>query len=159
TGFFSSNSCNPSCSTVLNIVTTGSTPAGNFPITVTSTGGGVTRTTAFTLSVTLALATTSPSTGTGKIYYLAKTVSDSPSCTQAQTQAAPKLTIAAGIACLAAGDTLNIKAGTYNENITDTKKFAALSGTSYSNATTIQAYGSDIVTLNGNLGFGSPGAG
>ena len=60
TGSFSSTPCNPSCSTVLNIVTIGSTPAGNFPITVTSTGGGVTKTTAFTLSVTLALTVAPP---------------------------------------------------------------------------------------------------
>src|SRR5262249_6990913 len=57
TGSFSSTSCNPACSTVLNINTTGSTPAGSFPVTVSSTGGGVTKTTAFTLSVTLALTT------------------------------------------------------------------------------------------------------
>ena len=43
TGSFSSTSCNPACSTVLNVNTTGSTPAGNFPITITSTGGGVTK--------------------------------------------------------------------------------------------------------------------
>ena len=60
TGSFSSASCNPACSTVLNVSTTGSTPAGNFPITVTSTGGGVTKTTAFTLSVTLALTVATP---------------------------------------------------------------------------------------------------
>jgi len=51
---FSPGSCSPSptCSTVLNITTTGSTPTGNFSITVNATGGGVTRTTSFTLSVT-----------------------------------------------------------------------------------------------------------
>ena len=55
TASFSSASCSPACSTVLNISTTASTPAGSFPITVTSTGGGVTKTTSFTLTVTLAL--------------------------------------------------------------------------------------------------------
>jgi len=54
-GSFSSGSCSPSCSTVLNINTTASTPAGSYPITVTSTGGGVTRTTAFTLSVAVSV--------------------------------------------------------------------------------------------------------
>src|SRR5262249_59219127 len=53
TGSFSSTSCSPTCSTVLTIGTTGSTPAGNFPITVTSTGGGLTKTTPFTLTVSL----------------------------------------------------------------------------------------------------------
>ena len=51
--FSSSSSCSPTCSRVLTITTSGSTPAGNFPITVTSSGGGMTRTTAFILSVTV----------------------------------------------------------------------------------------------------------
>ena len=59
-GSFSSASCSPACSTVLTINTTGSTPAGSFPILVSSTGGGVTKTTAFTLSVTLALTVATP---------------------------------------------------------------------------------------------------
>src|SRR5438445_11204846 len=41
---------------VLTISTSGSKPTGSFPITVTSTGGGVTKTTAFTLSVSSAVA-------------------------------------------------------------------------------------------------------
>jgi len=52
TGSFSSSSCNPTCSTVLNIATSGSTPTGNFFITVSAAGGGITRTTGFTLAVT-----------------------------------------------------------------------------------------------------------
>jgi hypothetical protein len=60
TASFSTASCSPACSTVLNISTTTSTPAGSFPITVTSTGGGVTKTTVFTLSVTLALTVATP---------------------------------------------------------------------------------------------------
>ena len=39
-------------------------------------------------------------TGTGKTYYVAKTGSNSNSCTQAQNQSTPKLTISAGISCL-----------------------------------------------------------
>ena len=53
---FSSTSCSPFCSTLLTITTSGSTPTGNYPITVSATGGGVTRTTAFTLSVGTAVA-------------------------------------------------------------------------------------------------------
>ena len=56
TGFFSSNSCNPACSTIVTVNTTGATPAGNFPITISATGGGVTKTTAWTLSVSTAVA-------------------------------------------------------------------------------------------------------
>ena len=37
TGFFSSASCNPACSTLLNVSTSGSTPAGNFPTTISAT--------------------------------------------------------------------------------------------------------------------------
>ena len=58
TASFSSTSCSPSCSTVVTIATSGSTPAGNFSVTVTSTGGSVTKTTAFTLSVSAAVAST-----------------------------------------------------------------------------------------------------
>ena len=60
TGSFSSTSCSPACSTGLNISTTGSTPAGNFPITVSATAGGVSKTTVFTLTVSVALVATSP---------------------------------------------------------------------------------------------------
>jgi hypothetical protein len=67
TASFSSASCSPTCSSTLTIATSGSTPAGNFPVTVTSTGGGVTKTTAFTLSVavpsTVATPTIAPNGG------------------------------------------------------------------------------------------------
>src|SRR5262249_31325465 len=53
---FSSASCSPTCSTVLTINTSGSTPTGSYPIMVSASGGGVTRTTAFTLSVGTAVA-------------------------------------------------------------------------------------------------------
>src|SRR5439155_2763473 len=48
--------CSLSCSSILSITTSGSTPTGNFPITVSATGGGVTKTTAFTLSVSTSVA-------------------------------------------------------------------------------------------------------
>ena len=54
TGSFSSASCSPTCSSTLTIATSGSTSTGNFPITVTSTGGGLTKTTAFSLAVNAA---------------------------------------------------------------------------------------------------------
>lgn len=90
-------------------------------------------------------------------FYVAKTGSNSNSCIQAQSQSTPKLTIAAGVACLSSGDTLNIKAGTYAESFTSAQ-FVGKSGTSYSNATTIQAFGSDVVTARGVI-FNSPGTG
>jgi hypothetical protein len=69
-----------------------------------------------------------------------------------------KATIAAGIDCLASTDTLNIRAGTYTEDIT-TSQMLGRSGTSYSNPTTIQAYSTEIVTINGTINFSSPGIG
>ena len=56
----------------------------------------------------------------GATYYTAKTGSDSNSCSNAQSQSTPKLTINAGINCLNAGDTLIVKSGTYNESIAET---------------------------------------
>src|SRR5207249_8025089 len=56
----SSPFCSSACSTVLNISISGSTPTGSFPITISATGSGVTKTTAFTLSVTLALTVATP---------------------------------------------------------------------------------------------------
>lgn len=46
-------------------------------------------------------------------YYVATTGSDTNTCAQAKIQSTPLLTIPAGIKCLARGDTLIIKAGTY----------------------------------------------
>ncbi len=61
TASFSPTSCSPSCSPTLSINTTGSTPGGSSTVTVTAIGGGVTRTTAFTLTVSAP--TTPPPTG------------------------------------------------------------------------------------------------
>jgi hypothetical protein len=52
-GSFSSASCTPSCSTILTVNTTSSTPAGNFPISVRVTAGSLTKTTSFSLVVSL----------------------------------------------------------------------------------------------------------
>jgi parallel beta-helix repeat protein len=84
-------------------------------------------------------------TGTGQIYYVGKTGSDSYTCATARTDATPKLTIAAGIRCLASGDTLYIKAGTYTEAIT-----TAPAGSSWSQPTSISRFGSDTVVVNGS---------
>ena len=59
----------------------------------------------------------SSSLGYGATYYVAKTGNDNYSCSQAQSASRPKLTIAAGLACLNNGDTLIIKNGTYEEFI------------------------------------------
>ena len=55
TGAFSSVSCTPTCSSTLTVSTSGSTPAGNYQVSVSASGGGQTRTTSFNLSVSAAV--------------------------------------------------------------------------------------------------------
>ncbi len=69
--------------------------------------------------------------------------SDANSCVTAQTHTSGKATVNAGIDCLAAGDTLFIKAGTYNESGLDDIP----SGTSALAMTTIRNYMTDVVTI------------
>src|SRR5262249_33102787 len=66
TASFSSTSCSPACSSTLTINTSGSTPAGSSTITVTASGSGLSKTTTFSLNVslqTVATPTISPSGG------------------------------------------------------------------------------------------------
>src|SRR5262249_55135544 len=60
-------SCVPSCSSQLTISTTMATSAGSFPITVTATGGGLTISNSFNLTV-LQPAPTQRSTGSGQTW-------------------------------------------------------------------------------------------
>jgi parallel beta-helix repeat protein len=69
---------------------------------------------------TLLLLCTIPSLVEGATYYVAKNGSDGNSCTRAQSSSTPKVSIAAGIACMSGGDTLIIGNGVYNESIDDT---------------------------------------
>jgi hypothetical protein len=71
-------------------------------------------------------------------YFVAKTGSNNNSCSQAQSQTTPRLTIASGISCLAAGDTLMIGAGTYSEGISGD---SIANGASWSNTTKIKGAG------------------
>jgi len=48
---FSQKTCSPTCSSLLTIATAASTPIGTYTITVAGTGGDVTKTTSFTLTV------------------------------------------------------------------------------------------------------------
>jgi hypothetical protein len=66
TASFSSASCSPTCSSTLTITISSSTPAASSRITVSATGGGVTKTTTFSLGVSLpsvATPTISPNGG------------------------------------------------------------------------------------------------
>ena len=76
TPVFSSASCAPNCSTILTIATTGTTAAGNYPITVTAAGGGMKKSTIFNLSVTFALTVATPTiTPNGGVFSNSVTVS------------------------------------------------------------------------------------
>jgi parallel beta-helix repeat protein len=92
---------------------------------------------------------TSPSPLASQTYYVSKDGSDSRSCAQAQSMATPKQTIAGGLACLtAAGDTLLIRAGTYNEAIIQTQFVSLIpSGTSWSNKVRVAAYPGETVWM------------
>ena len=63
---FSQKTCSPTCSSLLTIAAASSTPADTYTITVTGAGGGVNKTTSFTLTVTSTASTTltSPAQGT-----------------------------------------------------------------------------------------------
>src|SRR5215471_4112811 len=179
TGSFSQTACNLNCSSILTVGTTAATSGGTFPITVTATGGGVTKTTAFLLTVltvttltnspvsapsastaastssnlsntstttstdtSSVLALTSSTSSTGTVYYVATNGSDSNSCAQAQNISTPKLTIAAGIACLAANPLNNrveIRGGTYAVGVGG-NGYQWPVGTSWNNAPVIAAY-------------------
>ncbi len=88
------------------------------------------------------------------IYYVATTGNDS----NLGIFASPFLTIAHGMGVLASGDTLNIRTGTYTEDLTNVFT-TTQSGTSYSNATTVQAYNDESVTINGRIALSTPGSG
>src|SRR3989344_1762428 len=78
---------------------------------VTITGGGT--------PIPTPTPTPTPATTSGIVYYVAKTGSDSYSCSQAQSATTPKLTIPGALACVptgaggGAGKTITIKAGSY----------------------------------------------
>jgi hypothetical protein len=81
-------------------------------------------------------------------YFVAKTGSDSNSCTSAQNIATPKLTIASALLCAQAGggDNVYIRTGTYVERIDSTLQ-TVIGGTSFALPTLIAAYQSEVVTL------------
>jgi parallel beta-helix repeat protein len=79
------------------------------------------------------------------IYYTGTGGSNSNTCVQAQSIGTRKATIAAGLACLSAGDTLYIVGGSYT--MTSTEWNGCPSGTSWSNPVTVSAYESEVVTL------------
>jgi len=86
-------------------------------------------------------------------YYVSKTGNNSTSCAQAQSTSTPKGTIGAGLGCLVAGDTLLVRAGTYDEVIKD-NVVSVPSGTSWTNKVRIAAYPGETVWLAPTSGEG-----
>lgn len=85
----------------------------------------------------------------GNPIYVAKTGLDSWSCTEAEDPAKAKLTLASACGCMTVpGKTMYIKAGTYVEKWdTGTCAITGGNGPSFSDATIIAGYASDVVTL------------
>jgi len=93
----------------------------------------------------IALVLLSGAAAHGATYYVGPTGHNSHTCGQARAAATPKLTIAAGLACLSAGDTLVIKAGIYAEFINGNQIPAG--GGSWPTATKIIAAPGEAVIL------------
>src|SRR5262245_51619492 len=89
-----------------------------------------------------------PGLGYAATYHVAKNGNNGYTCAQARSVSTPKLTIAAGLSCLSAGDKLMIKAGTYAEFINSNQ---IRTGTS-SARTTIQAVPGETVILQPKTG-------
>jgi len=83
-------------------------------------------------------------------FYVDDDGNDANSCTTAQTEGTPKLTIASGVACLSAGDTLEIDAGTYTE--VNPLENNVPNGTSPTNVVTIQGKTGATVTIQPSSG-------
>lgn len=93
-----------------------------------------------------------PSPANAATYYVAKTGSDSKSCTSARSTSTPKRTIKSGLSCLHAGDKLSIREGTYNETI-NTQAQTVPTGTSWDSPVTIAAYSGETVILKPSSGY------
>ncbi len=76
-------------------------------------------------------------------YFVTKSGSDANSCTAAKTLATAKLTIGSGGGCLAAGDTLEVYAGTYAESVDNVLP----SGTDWTAPVTMLVHPGDVVTI------------
>jgi hypothetical protein len=96
----------------------------------------------FTFALALILPLLPITVASAATYYVATTGNNANSCPAATSITSPKRTIAAGIACMIAGDTLRIRGGTYGETLSGFP-----SGSSWANAPVIQAYPGETVTI------------
>ncbi|MTK52418.1 right-handed parallel beta-helix repeat-containing protein [Paludibacter sp.] len=103
------------------------------------------------LTISFLLICAIENTSFAKVYYVAKNGSDSRTATQAQNITTPKLTIASGLTCLSAGDTLYIRSGVYAETLNQ-NMIAIPSGISWSKPVTVAGYPGETVTIRPNTG-------
>ncbi len=95
-------------------------------------------------------------------YYVSTTGDDARTCGETTSNATPRQTITVGMACLAAGDVLEIKGGTYVESVFNNGNNMFPDGTGPNNLTTIRGavgekiiwtkYGGDHIFLMKNAG-------
>jgi len=83
-------------------------------------------------------------------YYVSTYGQDGQTCAQAQSSDTPKGSITGGIGCLAAGDTLLVRGGMYNEAIYN----LVPSGTSWDNKVRVAAYPGEVVWMSPQAGVG-----
>lgn len=90
-----------------------------------------------------------PTDNANTIYVAATGGAPTTDCFAAENQATPIRTITGGLVCMTVpGKHLSVKAGTYVENIvTNTHPIVGGNGPSFSTATVLEAFGSDVVTL------------
>ncbi len=99
----------------------------------------------------LLVATLSAASVEAATYYVSQSGNDGNSCAaaQSQTETSQKATIAAGVACLTAGDRLLIHGGTYTgmSNTIDSQSFRVPSGTSWTMPVTIGGVPGEAVSI------------
>ena len=90
-----------------------------------------------------------------RTFWVATNGSNGNACTDTPTPqtTGAKQTIVAGLACLAAGDTLYIRAGSYNEHI-DNATSNIPGGSSWATATIIAGYTGETVEIKPSSGAG-----
>jgi hypothetical protein len=105
----------------------------------------------YVIVLALTLLPTVQNAASAATYYVAKTGNNAYTCAQAQSTATPKLTIASGLTCVRADDTLYIRNGTYAETI-DSNDQTIPTGTSWDNAPIISSYPGETATIQGGRG-------
>jgi parallel beta-helix repeat protein len=93
--------------------------------------------------------TLSPSAATAATYYVSKTGLDSHACSTTDSAGTNKLTINAGLGCLAAGDSLIVHAGTYAESLEN----SIPAGIDDSRHTVLRAAAGETVTIQPTSGI------